>query len=375
MSTDPHGTGTTAAGPGAQVGARDPFQRYGWITWFAWTGFLAFPVVNALQAGAPGWARWAVVAVTLLFGVAYVVSTARLSRAPRSRPRRESTLVLALLVAVVLPTVPVLGLGILSFFPYWIAFGVFALARPWCWAWAGALVTVGLVLPLVSGQAADWGFFSLILAGVTAATCGGRLMSDHAVSHARLQQELSVTGERERVARDVHDGLGHSLTVVSVKAELAARLLDVDPDRARTELVEIQSMTRQALAELRATVVGLRSTGLDEELAGVCAALESAGIAPVLTGDPTAVDPRRRTVAAWVLREAVTNVVRHSGASSCEVVLDTELVRVSDDGAGSDDLVAGRGLRGLRERVGQSGGELAVSRCPRTGGTVLEVTW
>lgn len=352
---------------------RDPGQRFGWLMWVAWTGFLFFPASGAVGADAAGWARWAVVVVTVAFGVVYVAETARLAR--RTDREGEAHAVLGVLVALVTCTVGVLGLGVLSFFPFLLAFGVFTLARPWCWVWAGALVTTGLVLPLLAGDAAQWGFFGLILVGVGAATCGGRLMTDHAVSYSLMQQELSVTGERERMARDVHDGLGHSLTVVSVKAELAARLLDVDPERAREELGQIQEMTRQALAELRATVVGLRSTGLGEELRHARAALESAGIDPVLAGDPAAVDPRRRTVAAWVLREAVTNVVRHSGAQTCEVALDADLVRVSDDGVGCDDLVSGGGLRGLRERVGRSGGDLAVTRCPRTGGTVLEVTW
>src|SRR5690606_543184 len=125
--------------------------------------------------------------------------------------------------------------------------------------------------------------------------------------------------ERERVARDVHDVLGHSLTVVSVKAELAERLVDVDPARARAELVEIQSLTREALAEIRATVSGLRVARLGDELVAARTALTGAGIEADLPENPDVVDPRHRIVVAWVLREAVTNVVRHSGATRCTV--------------------------------------------------------
>ena len=202
------------------------------------------------------------------------------------------------------------------------------------------------------------------MVAVAIGTGAGRMMSDQGADHARIRDELTITAERDRVARDVHDVLGHSLTVVSVKAELAQRLIDLDPDRARTELAEIQTLTRQALAEIRSTVGGLRAAGLDDEMAAATVALQAAGIEAHLPADSTALDPRRRTVAAWVLREAVTNVVRHSGAQHCTVTLDNSRLVVTDDGRGVDALLIGNGLRGLRERVDDSGGELRVGAPP-----------
>ena len=182
-----------------------------------------------------------------------------------------------------------------------------------------------------------------------------------------------MSGERERVARDVHDVLGHSLTVVSVKAQLAERLVDADPERAKAELVEIQALTRQALAEVRATVGGLRAARLDDEVAAAGRALAAAGVGARLPGDLDVLDPRRRTVAAWAVREAVTNVVRHSGATTCTVDLGPDGLVVTDDGCGPP-RVDGNGLRGLRERVAASGGALSVDGVPG-GGTRLEVRW
>ncbi len=199
-------------------------------------------------------------------------------------------------------------------------------------------------------------------------------MADHGEDWARLQEQLAVTAERDRVARDVHDVLGHSLTVVTVKAQLAERLVEADPERARAELVEVQQLARQALAEIRATVRGLRSTALEDELLVAADALASAGIAADLPDDPEVLDPRHRTTAAWALREAVTNVVRHSGAGHCEVVLAPGAIEVRDDGAGVASAPEGGGLRGLRERAAAGGGSLEVGPGP-AGGTILAVRW
>ena len=154
-------------------------------------------------------------------------------------------------------------------------------------------------------------------------------MTDRGEDYERMSRDLAIVEERERVARDVHDVLGHSLTVVTVKAELAERLVDLDPERAKGELAEIQALSRQALAEIRATVGGLRVARLGDELASARTALAGAGIEAHVPDDPGAVDPRHRTVLAWVLREATTNVVRHSDADACWVELDDEPARRS----------------------------------------------
>src|SRR5699024_335334 len=144
--------------------------------------------------------------------------------------------------------------------------------------------------------------------------------------HQRTRQELGLVAERERVARDVHDVLGHSLTVITMKSQLAERLIDADPEAAKAELAQIQSMTRESLAEIRATVAGLRVTPAGP--------VREAGLAAGVPADAEAVDPRHRLVLAWVLREAITNVVRHSRATRCTVTLAPHGLVVRDDGVG-----------------------------------------
>jgi two-component system sensor histidine kinase DesK len=283
--------------------------------------------------------------------------------------------VLATLIALTLAIAPVIGLGALSFLPFVQAFAMFSLPLRVSWAFA-TLVLVGSTSALVvTSSFEEWGFFVFILFAVTMGTGAGRLMDEQGERYAEVRDRLSISAERERVARDVHDVLGHSLTVVTVKADLAARLVEADPDRARAELEDIQRLSRQALAEIRATVGGLRAAPLSQELVAARSALEGAGIEPVLPSDDQAVDPRYRPVVGWVLREAVTNVVRHSGAHRCEVRLDADRLSVRDDGRGLDGAVEGNGLRGLRERVTGTGGRLVLGPGLDGHGTTLEVIW
>jgi two-component system sensor histidine kinase DesK len=189
------------------------------------------------------------------------------------------------------------------------------------------------------------------------------------LANAALREHVVVV-ERERVARDVHDVLGHSLTALSVKAELAARLIDIDPARAKQELESIQATARQALAEVRATVGGLRAGNLEAELAAAPRVLADVGITTTVDGTVADTDPRHRALLAWVLREAVTNVVRHSRARSVVIELGPAGIAVTDDGGGCDGA-EGNGLRGMRERVTGVGGTLDVR--PADPGTRVEV--
>jgi two-component system sensor histidine kinase DesK len=147
--------------------------------------------------------------------------------------------------------------------------------------------------------------------------------------------------------------------------------MDVDPARARAEVEQIHDLSRQALAEVRTTVGGLRVARLVDEVEAARTVLGDAGITADLPGDLDVVDPRHRIVLAWALREAVTNVVRHSGATRCSVTLGPDRLRVEDDGSGVHGR-EGNGIRGLRERVTAAGGTLTL-RPGETGGTVLEV--
>jgi two-component system sensor histidine kinase DesK len=190
-----------------------------------------------------------------------------------------------------------------------------------------------------------------------------RVFSELEEQSEETRAELALVAERDRVARDMHDVLGHSLTALSIKAELATRLIDVDPERARQELESIQETARQALAEVRSTVGGLRAASLEAELAAAPRVLADAGIETRVVGTVADTDPRHRTLLAWVLRESVTNVVRHAHASTVSIELSPSGLVVADDGTGfeADDRRDGNGLIGMRERVSAAGGTLRLS--------------
>ena len=182
------------------------------------------------------------------------------------------------------------------------------------------------------------------------------------MAHEEIEQ-LAKTAERERIARDMHDVLGHSLSLIVLKSELAGRLLDSQPSRAALEIAEIETAARQALAEVRKTITGYRSEGFASELTRAAQVLKTAGVrltkpvkAPYLT-------PRHEATLSLVLREAVTNIVRHADASECSIEVFSEQDRtqlvIADDGRG-DIRQEGNGLRGMRERVQELGGSLSL---------------
>ena len=200
---------------------------------------------------------------------------------------------------------------------------------------------------------------SMVLA--MAAVTGAMVAAQRQRALAEARQEnarLAIQEERNRMARDVHDILGHSLTVITVKAELAARLLEVSPERARAEVADLERLARDALADVRQAVVGFREMSLPAELARARAALATAGIEADLPTAVDAVPTHLREVCAWTLREGVTNVIRHSGASSCSVTLDETGICVRDDGTGPVAGSPGTGLLGLAERAEAAGAHL-----------------
>jgi two-component system, NarL family, sensor histidine kinase DesK len=186
---------------------------------------------------------------------------------------------------------------------------------------------------------------------------------------------VAVEQERSRVGRDMHDILGHSLTVITVKAELAGRLLETDPQRAAKEIAEVEELARGALADVRSTVAGYRGVSVVSELANARSALEAAGIRAELPGSVDDIPSAYRELFGWALREGITNVVRHSQATSCAVRLGPSFVEVSDNGRGptEDATSSGTGLAGLRERVQDAGGSLAIGRAAG-GGFLLRVS-
>jgi two-component system sensor histidine kinase DesK len=195
----------------------------------------------------------------------------------------------------------------------------------------------------------------------------------------RSQEEitrLATLAERERIGRDLHDLLGHTLSVVALKSELARKLIDRDIDAARTEIAEVERVARDSLAQVRNAVSGFRSTALSAELLAATALLQAQGVQVKCETENVKLPHDRETVLALSLREAATNVRRHSGAKVVTIRVRKEaaavIVEVADDGRGGR-IVPGNGLNGMRERLDTVGGSLTLWPNP-AGGTLLRAS-
>jgi two-component system sensor histidine kinase DesK len=257
--------------------------------------------------------------------------------------------------------------------------GLFSARRGWLAAVGTAVASVAFILATGS-KPGDWFWLPLVILISALGVSFGRRMSEYGTDLRMAREEiarLAVSEERLRFARDLHDLLGHSLSVVVLKAELAGRLATSSPERAVEEMADVERVAREALREVRDAVVGYRQPSLDQELEGARRTLQSAGVLarfePVTGPLPASLD----ATLAWALREGVTNIVRHSRARHAEVILarDDGQVRLEllDDGVGCDGCAPGNGLKGLRERVEARDGSLDWG--PRSeGGFRLAVT-
>jgi two-component system sensor histidine kinase DesK len=188
-------------------------------------------------------------------------------------------------------------------------------------------------------------------------------------------ENLAKVAERERIARDLHDVLGHTLSVITLKSELAGKLMDRDPQRAGQEIREVEQISRQALSDVRDAIRGYRSKGLVAELAQAKSTLETAGLmVHVDAATSMQLPPMQESVLSLAVREAVTNVVRHAKARTCRLRIEQQnetcRLEVADDGQGFTSM-EGNGLRGMRERVEMLGGTLERRN---KSGTTLTVT-
>jgi two-component system, NarL family, sensor histidine kinase DesK len=185
-------------------------------------------------------------------------------------------------------------------------------------------------------------------------------------------EHLAKVAERERIARDLHDVLGHTLSVITLKSELAGKLMDRDPQRAAQEIHEVEEISRQALSDVRDAIRGYRSHGLLAELARAKSTLETAGLTVECDAAASVNIPAmQESILSLAVREAVTNIVRHAHARTCRMRLEQQngscRLQISDDGRGCNGN-EGNGLRGMRERVEMVGGTL--QRIGESGTTV-----
>jgi two-component system sensor histidine kinase DesK len=178
------------------------------------------------------------------------------------------------------------------------------------------------------------------------------------MAHTEIEH-LAKVAERERIARDLHDVLGHTLSLIIVKSTLAGKLIDKHPEKAKDEIADIEKASRDAMAEIRSTLRGYSTYKLDEEIQRAKSTLATAGIRAESNTAEVSMSPAQESVVALIMREAVTNVVRHSHARTCRLKLAAEngscVLSVEDDGLGGIHS-EGNGLRGMRERIEALGG-------------------
>jgi two-component system sensor histidine kinase DesK len=324
-----------------------------------WLIFLADSFVNVVQADQPWAVRTIGLGGLLTFCVAYVFLVPRMMSSYAST--RARWLFVAWSFGVASSLLPITSHAGLSVYVFVAVIAIMLLdTRPalavvaFLLVWAPALQlvipswpkTLYVDLPIATASAAVFGLASVIKRN--------RALAE---AHQELKT-LAVEQERARFARDLHDLLGHSLTVITVKSELARRVIDSDPERAAAEVADIERLSREALADVRATVAGYRGVTLAAEISSARAALDAAGVVADLPGAVDDVPGERRELFGWVLREGVTNVIRHSDAHRVRVAVSPRSVEIVDDGRATPTGVEGSGLTGLRERLAQVGGRL-----------------
>lgn len=330
--------------------------------------FLGYPLRVAIESG-----PWTTSSMITYVGVALfaagftilmcVLRPVRLLSGPATPGglwlRRGLIIGLVVLLALLVQLTNMTWLSL--FFHVGVAIGVMLAARE---AYLGlALLAVVII---VLGWPYDLSFLCLptgLLGLWASATVNQSATVAELTAARRRLADLAVAEERLRFARDLHDLLGHSLSLISLKTELSGRLIESDPGRARAEIQDAHDVARRSLREVREAVSGYRRPTLPTELDGALEMLESAGVAARVDDRIEGTPVRHGEVLAWAIREAITNVVRHSGARTCTIELDRveELIclTVSDDGHGASEpdlTTPGSGLSGVAERVRQVAG-------------------
>lgn len=324
---------------------------------FVWLFYLVFFFLSPFYSHAD----WKVWAITVLGAVVFVLLFIGLFRLVQP----WKYVALAAIVALGVGFTP-FNPGSSVFFIYAASALAFLFPKPW--------QTISLLAGLLLLAAAEsYAFhvqssFLFTVYIISIPVCVANIFvaqRDRATARLRVANDeiemLAKVAERERIARDLHDVLGHTLSVIILKSELAQKLVDRDPDRARTEMEDVERTSREALGEVRNTIRGYRINNIETELSRAKAALHTAGVTVRAETVPVHLNAAQESVIALVMREAVTNVVRHAAAQNCQVRLISSdghcMLEIKDDGQGSDG-VEGNGIRGMRERVEALGGSL-----------------
>jgi two-component system sensor histidine kinase DesK len=363
-----------------QIGSPDnmmwPIPPVARVAWAAiWLVFLGYPIADILGAGySPtkaviAWICLVAFASTYLFAMWICLSLV---------PRVATGVLLLPLAALYVE-----GIGLaLIFRGQWSGILVYCgVCAGWTLRWrflVPVLFALGAFM-VVSGALlhydwADLGFLSFLTVALGFTMLAFRRLIATVIELRTARAEvarLAISDERLRISRDVHDILGHSLSVIALKAQVARRLMHSDPDAAAAAIGDVESVARESLAEVRTMVTGYRQRSLADELQGARDVLDAAGIEFAVTRDNAVPPAPVDSLLAWTVREGVTNVLRHSRAHHCEVSLEESnggfTVAIVDDGVGGVANAGGSGLHGLRERVGAAGGHLEAGPGERGG--------
>ena len=359
-----------ASSPGAGRSRSRPWHRYRrHIVWDAtvWVLFLALPIIQLLLGSFAWWQRLLGLTGVLGFIAGYVWAfstpdnrASSVGVPPIGLPTRVLLRELAVQTFFTVLTLPALGWWTVCFFPFFCSLILFSttLRRgiPTVVMATGLLVAASLLWN--THPDSHWQVLGISLTEVPIVIA--RIAVELQERRTAAERELALVSQREALGRDVHDILGHSLTVLTLKAEVARRLIEHDPAAASQELDEVITLARGALTDVRSTVTRLRSPDLASQVEATRTALSAAQIDMEMLGSAQDIPERQRALMAWALREATTNIVRHARATNVTVHLAPGMLRVSDDGVGLAGDQPGNGLEGLRSRFEQEGGSLTI---------------
>jgi two-component system sensor histidine kinase DesK len=356
---------------GRTTGAPRLYWRVGTLFWIV---YLLFDLPRVLQESSSGPRVATHLGLLALIVLAYVYVVLR---PPGDLPLPGRRVVIAVMAAAVTAVV------LLGFPGQWATLFVFVALAVAVVYTAGQAVR-GILLAAAAAVALSVGHglpaSMVLLAGIQTAIAGLGLLSFLHILRLNIQlrearedlARMAVAEERVRFARDLHDLLGHSLSVIALKSELAGELVATDPAGAATEMREVEQVARRSLAEVREAVGGYRQVALAAELVGARAALDAAGVRVTVDDPPRNLPGPVEAVLGWAVREGATNVLRHSGAASAHVRFERDdgrvAVEITDDGPGGGEPgTRGSGLAGLAERVAAGGGRLKAGQLPEGG--------
>ena len=339
------------------------------IVWDAtvWVLFLALPIIQLLLGSFAWWQRLLGLTGVLGFIAGYVWAfstpdnrASSVGVPPIGLPTRVLLRELAVQGFFTVLTLPALGWWTVCFFPFFCSLILFSTTL------RRGIPTVVMATGLLAAASllwnthpdSHWQVLGISLTEVPIVIA--RIAVELQERRTAAERELALVSQREALGRDVHDILGHSLTVLTLKAEVARRLIEHDPAAASRELDEVITLARGALTDVRSTVTRLRSPDLASQVEATRTALSAAQIDMEMLGSAQDIPERQRALMAWALREATTNIVRHARATNVTVHLAPGMLRVSDDGVGLAGDQPGNGLEGLRSRFEQEGGSLTI---------------